>query len=186
MQVIADAFWSVWRLLGCVQCLRKTPGMWNKASGQNPHQPPPILCCRQVPPRLEQCHGTATAQCAGSKRGAHQHSTATTLWNLPVLIILSILMLALSSSLAKRCTACMGSSQVSGSMYFLLVGILTAGKAKRADERGSAELPPTHPGKHYPSLSVSWSVGRTNVPPFYKQSKRLSSKVSKNFFFRIK
>lgn len=74
MQVIADAFWSVWRLLGCVQCLRKTPGMWNKASGQNPHQPPPILCCRQVPPRLEQCHGTATAQCAGSKRGAHQHS----------------------------------------------------------------------------------------------------------------
>lgn len=114
------------------------------------------------------------------------HSTATTLGNLPVLIILSILMLALSSSLAKRCTACMGSSQVSGSMYFLLVGILTAGKAKRADERGSAELPPTHPGKHYPSLSVSWSVGRTNVPPFYKQSKRLSSKVSKNFFFRIK
>lgn len=80
----------------------------------------------------------------------------------------------------------MGSSQVLGSMYVLLVGILTAGKAERAGERGSAELPPTRPGKHYPSLSISWSLGRTNVPPFYKHSKRLSSKVSKIFFFRIK
>lgn len=48
--------------------------------------------------------------------------------NLPVPMILSILTLALSSSLAKRCTACTGSSQVSGSMYVLLVGILTARK----------------------------------------------------------
>lgn len=94
-------------------------------------------------------------------------------------------MLALSSSLAKRCTACIGSSQVLGSMYVLLVGILTAGKAKRAGERGLAEIPPTHPGKHYPSLSISWFVGRINVISFYKQIKRLSSKVFKKFFLRL-
>lgn len=57
----------------------------------------------------------------GTRRGA-------TRGNLPVPMILSILMLALSSSLAKRCTACMGSSHVSGSMYVRLVGILTAGE----------------------------------------------------------
>jgi len=61
-------------------------------------------------------HGTATATEGLARR------------NLPVPMILSILTLALSSSLAKRCTACIGSSQVSGSMYVLLVGTLTAGE----------------------------------------------------------
>lgn len=90
-------------------------------------------------------HGTA----AGTKGPARR--------NLPVPMILSILILALSSSLAKRCTACKGSSQVSGSMYVLLVGILTAGKAERAHEKGLAELPPTRPRKHprsYPSAGL--------------------------------
>lgn len=91
-------------------------------------------------------HGTAAGTAAGTKGPARR--------NLPVPMILSILILALSSSLAKRCTACMGSSQVSGSMYVLLVGILTAGRAERAHEKGLAELPPTRPRKHprsYPS-----------------------------------
>lgn len=56
------------------------------------------------------------------------HTPIVTSWTedtVPVCTILSILMLWLSSSLAKACTACCRSSHVSGSMYVLRVGILT-------------------------------------------------------------
>lgn len=73
-----------------------------------------------------------------SHKGASKEGTWPERGDLPFPMILSILTLALSSSLAKRCTACMGSSHVSGSMYVLLVGILTAGKAEGRREKGSA------------------------------------------------
>lgn len=55
------------------------------------------------------------------------------------------------------------------------------GKAQRACEKGSAELPPAHPRKRSCRSSIFRSDGRTNLPPFYKQSRRLSFKVARKF-----
>lgn len=64
----------------------------------------------------EELPRTALAGSGQAGDDAQGHSVRGHGGNLPVPMILSILILALSSSLAKRCTACMGSSQVSGSM----------------------------------------------------------------------
>lgn len=153
---------------------RETPASWAELVC-NGHHPMAWPLTHGMATNLSHSHqpaarpptcGTATDPWHGHRPAARPPPQGR---NLPVPMILSILTLALSSSLAKRCTACTGSSQVSGSMYVLLVGILTARKQQTPKGRGKGwAVLPACPGKCSRGSPISRLAGRTNLPPFNK------------------